>query len=576
VFAVGTLLTNAYYLRFLEPVVSRRLLATMLLGSVGLLFFIAHVGLPRARSDMLVVARRLAVLAALVAILAAGFSLRLSGINSGLPQSYVADEYDFVHAEITMIKRSDFNPYWWHYPSLKTYLNMGMYTAVYLAGARSGRWHSVNEITVEDMLYWGRFVAVVFGTAAMLLTFFLARRLFGTRVGLMAAALLAVFPSAVAQSQINKPDGMLAFMTTLSVLASLVYFEKGRGNLAVVNGLAIGLAMGTKYNGVLVALPFLVAVWLRHGRRFLVELDLYAGVGGAMVGFFATSPFLITDFARFLDHISWPLYGYGAGQEGGTGVDNWYHHARYAAIFGTGILALLAALGGLALALYRLDARLAVALTFPVIYASVASSQMVNWAGLIIPVYPFIAILAAYGIDEAAMATSRWRRAEWLEPILLAAMLVLALWFPTRTSILHDREANLPDTGNVARKWINETFEPGTHFVAERHTPVPDRARFQVSQEARAIYRSVADYRSAGVQYVIVSSQIYNRYGPEHRVTRAYQTLFELCPTVAEFEPVEGELQGPTIRVLRIPPEGSEGSERAPESDAPPDSPLTD
>ena len=54
---------------------------------------------------------------------------------------------------------------------------------------------------------------------------------------------------------------------------------------------------------------------------------------------------------------------------------------------------------------------------------------------------------------------------------------------------------------------------------------------------------------------VIVSSQIYDRYGAKHRVTRAYQKLFELCPMVKEFEPEEGRLQGPTIRVLRVLPE---------------------
>jgi hypothetical protein len=310
-----------------------------------------------------------------------------------------------------------------------------------------------------------------------------------------------------------------------------------------------------------VVLPFFLAVALRNGRRFFTASDLYWGVVGSMVAFLATTPFLLADFSTFLDHVAFDLYSYGfAGKEGGTGVNNWYHHARYAAIFGSGVLALGAALGGLALALYRLDARLAVGLTFPVVYASVASSQVINWAGLFVPVYPFLAILAAYAIDEAASATSRWRRVEWLEPALVTAMLVLVLWFPTHMSVLHDREATLPDTGNVARAWINETFEPGTHFVAERYTPVPDRERFRVSQEARAIRKSVADYRSDGVQYIIVSSQIYDRYGPEHRVTRAYQRLFELCPSVAQFEPVEGELQGPTIRVLRVPPERSEGA----------------
>jgi len=556
VLVVGTLLTNAYYLRFLEPAVSRRALAVFLFVLVALAFFVARVGLPRTREDMLSIVRRLAVPAALLVVLVAGFGLRVWGIRSGLPQSYVADEYDTVHSTITMMKRGELNPHWWYYPSLKTYVNMKAYTAVFLAGARSGRWETINQVTVEDMLYWGRFVAVVFGTAAVLLTFLLGRWLFGTGVGLMAAALLAVFPSAVVQSQINKPDGMLVFMVALSVLVTLVYLEKGGWKLALASGVAVGLATGTKYNGALVLLPFLLAVLLRHGRRFLATPDLYWGLGASVVAFFITTPFFLADLATFLDHLAFDLYSYGfAGKEGGTGVDNWYHHARYAAIFGSGTLALVAALAGLALALYRLDARLAVALTFPVLYASVASSQQVNWAGLFVPVYPFLAILAAYAVHEGSIAAARWRRVEWIEPYLMAAMLALILWFPTQMSIRHDRETTLPDTGNVAREWINETFDPGTQFVAERFTPVPDRNRFRVSQEARAIHKSVADYRSAGVDYLIVSSQIYDRYGPEHRVTRAYQRLFELCPTVKEFEPQEGKLQGPTIRVLRVPPQ---------------------
>ena len=68
--AVATFLTNAYYLRFLEPVVSRRFLAVCLLGSIGLFFFVARVGLPRTREDVFGIARRLAVPALLVAILA--------------------------------------------------------------------------------------------------------------------------------------------------------------------------------------------------------------------------------------------------------------------------------------------------------------------------------------------------------------------------------------------------------------------------------------------------------------------------------------------------------------------------
>ena len=411
---------------------------------MALVSFISHVGLPRTRVNALGIIRQLAVPVVLIVILITGFGLRVWGISSGLPQSYVADEYETVHSTVTMMKRGELNPHWWYYPSLKRYVNMAAYTGVFLALAHSGHWWNINQVTVEDMLYWGRFVTVVFGTAAVLVSFFLGRRLFGTRVGLMAAALLAVFPSAVVQSQINKPDGMLVFMVTLSVLVTLVYLEEGGRKLALASGVAVGLAAGTKYNGVVVLLPLLLAVLLRHGRRFLATPDLYWGLGASVVAFFITTPFFLADFATFLDHLASNLYSYGfAGHEGATGVDNWYHHARYAAIFGSGTLAFLAALAGLALALHRLDVRLAVALTFPILYASVASSQQVHWAGLFVPVYPFLAILAAYAVHEGSIAVARWRRSEWQEPYLVAAMLALVLWFPTRTSIQHVLEGTV-------------------------------------------------------------------------------------------------------------------------------------
>lgn len=51
-------------------------------------------------------------------------------------------------------------------------------------------------------------------------------RLFGSGVGLIAAALLAVFPGAVETSQYNKPDALLTLMTAVSVLVTLNYLDK--------------------------------------------------------------------------------------------------------------------------------------------------------------------------------------------------------------------------------------------------------------------------------------------------------------------------------------------------------------
>ncbi len=120
-------------------------------------------------------------------------------------------------------------------------------------------------------------------------------------------------------------------------------------------------------------------------------------------------------------------------------------------------------------------------------------------------------------------------------------------------TLRHNRLATLPDTGTMATQWIESRFPEGTHFALERQTPSLDRKRFQITQESVLVRRSVEDYREAGVQYLVVSSTVYKRFGANSRRARAYERLFNLCPLVKEFAPVEGRIMGPTIRILEVP-----------------------
>ncbi len=562
-FCATTLLTNAYFLRFAEPAVSRKSLAFGAIIITSLWMAARRYGIPASPSAVIAIIRRYSTALWLAFIILIAFVLRLGGINYGLPQSYIPDEYDYVHSYLVMIKRGDFNPHWWFHPSLQPYVNVITFLVVFFLLVPTGRWSTVHELTVEDMLYWGRFgVGVLSGTATVLVTFLLARKLFGTKVGLMSAALLAVFPGAVEVAQYNKPDPLLTLMTALSVLVTLGYLTEGGRKLAFVCGIVFGLTVAAKYNGALVVLPFFLAVILRHGWRFLTQEDLYLGAAGSVIGFFVGCPYFIADFPNFANHVADGLYTYGfSGRRGAEGIDNWYTHARYTLVYGAGLWAFVGGLAGLALMLYRLDAKLAVFITFPVVYYSYYSSQQINFSGNIIPVYPFLAILASYAICEAAVRLSSaipgrfksWFRFSPKPNAILTLLATLLIWFPVNMSMTHNRIVNLPDTGNIARVWIEGRLPPGTHFGVERHTPVLDTERYQITQESRVINRGVANYRDEEVDYLIVSETVYKRYGPEHRQTRGYEKLFRICPLVKEFKPEEGKITGPTIRILRIP-----------------------
>lgn len=562
--STATFLTNAYYLQFLEPAVSRKELALVVVALTGGWFLVGYLGLPKSRGELVELLGRAKTPLLLAAILGVAFSLRFDGISSGLPQSYIPDEYEYVHSYLQMIKRGDMNPRWWHHPSVQPYVNIGTYLVVFFLEARTGRWRSVHQMQVEDMLFWGRFGAgVIPGTLAVFFVFVLGRWVFGTRVGLVAAALLAVAPGVVEISQYNKPDALLVLFSTVSVLVTMIYLEKGSRGLAFAAGAAIGFTVAVKYNAALLWIPLIGATLFRRGTSFLAQPDLYLGAVGAVVGFTAGCPYFFADLTRFLDHVATGLFNYGfVGLAGAEGVDNWAAHANYTINYGAGLLPFLACLVGLALALYRIDRRLAVFLAYPILYYSFYSAQRINFAGNLMPVYPFLAILAAYGIVETIVflrdelqkrLRDRTIAVRPLETLALVGVLVAVLWFPTSMTLRRNRLVTLPDTGTMAAQWIWSRIPPGTSFAVERHTPVLDLERYRVSASKRVIDFGVEAHRDAGAQYLIVTSTSYKRFGPEHRQTKNYGKLFAICPLVKEFSPEPGRIWGPTIRILQVP-----------------------
>ncbi|HSF17058.1 MAG TPA: glycosyltransferase family 39 protein [Vicinamibacteria bacterium] len=565
--AVGTILTNAYFLRFLEPAVSRKVMGmvSVLLGAMALLLDRNPSALRP--GNIWLVVRRHAVLVALGAILLLAFGLRYWGAHFGLPQSYVADEYDYVHSYLKMLKRGDLNPHWWIHPSLQAYVNVVTYLIVFFVEVPTGRWQGVQELMEEDFLFWGRFGAgVIPGTLTVLVTFFLGKRVFGTRVGLIAASLMAVFPAAVEVSQYNKPDPLLAFMAPLSLLVTLVYLDRGGTRLALLAGLSVGLTAAAKYNGGFVLFSFLLAVAIRERGRFFARPDLYLGLLGTIGGFVIGCPYFMVELPKFLDAVANAMYNYGyRGWPDAEGSDNWAYHAKYAVTYGAGWAAVIAGLGGLGVALNRLDSRRIVLLSFPVLYYGYYSSQRMNFPGNLVCVYPFLAVLAAFGLEQAVGVLGRagpFLRRLPVQPVATAVLIAVAVGAPLDTSIAMNVERSRDDTGSLARVWIDGHFAPQTHLAVERQCPALDRGRHRVTIQSRIIDRSVADYREEGVEYLVVSSAQYDRFGPEHRQTRNYYKLFEICREVARFEPIEGRVIGPTIRILRVPtrPEEVEGS----------------
>ena len=119
----------------------------------------------------------------------------------------------------------------------------------------------------------------------------------------------------------------------------------------------------------------------------------------------------------------------------GSQVPSTGTHASYTVRYGAGLFPLLFGLLGLAIALYRIDRRLAVFLAFPILYYNFYSSQKIFFEGNLMPVYPFLAILAGLAIaDIGRRLEARVDRPGRLSAIqsatLVALMTALVLLFP--------------------------------------------------------------------------------------------------------------------------------------------------
>jgi hypothetical protein len=117
---------------------------------------------------------------------------------------------------------------------------------------------------------FGRVLAALFGIATVPLVYALGSFMYGRRVGVIAALLVAVMPYEVIVSRQVLLDGPLAFFLTLTLYLMARYAASGRSGWLYATGAGLGLSLLTKEVGILygAALVAFVALSPDIGVRF--------------------------------------------------------------------------------------------------------------------------------------------------------------------------------------------------------------------------------------------------------------------------------------------------------------------
>lgn len=519
----------------------------------------------------------------------AALALRLFGISDNLPYTSNPDEPAVADRALRILQTGDYNPHYFVYPNLYTYMQAAVFLPRFFLLVSSGAIENLDQVVPTDFYLWGRVLTALLGTLTVPLVFLAGRRLYGAVVGLVAAAFMATNSVHLVYSQLITTDVPATFFSALSMLAIVLLLpasptpkdanRTGPGLLPprgvyLFAGLTMGLAVGTKYNSVLVALPFLLAhayVVADHTQGLMRRLRAFFGgrlwlALASMAGaFLLTTPFALFDLPNFLNDIASVLAHYRFGHLGFEGDDNWRFY--FGTFLQSDFLSTLLTLFGVVIALARRNRADLLLLSFPLVFYLSMSSYRVNFTRNMLPIVPFTSLLAAMSLALAWQALTsylarqqgiRQRPLARLAPWLLGIVVALGVLPQTVSAVQRGYRQTQLDTRLRAALWLDANTRPGTKLWMEFDTPRLTEGRYLVGRGQHVTEHPMEWYVANRYEYLVLSAGaykpvVYDRPESNPPLRDAYLRFFDENKSnlVVAFETNKVDHPGPTIQIYR-------------------------
>lgn len=522
---------------------------------------------------------------AICAITLAAALLRLVGVGDGLPYINNPDEPAVADRALHILQTGDFNPHYFVYPNLYTYMQAAVFVPRFLSLVSSAKIERLDQIVPTDFYLWGRLLTAALGTLTVPLVYMAGRRLYGTAVGLIAAAFIATNSLHMQHSQFIATDVPATFFSALALLAiahllpvymssygatytgGAIYTASRRAYL--VAGVAMGLAVGTKYNSALVILAFLLAHGFEAGLRApggvvrFFGARLWIALGGLVATFLLTTPFALLDLPHFLNDVASVIAHYNFGHQGFESDYNWRVYVPEFLRTDFGATALT--LAGTALAFVRHRHADLVLAAFPVAYYFTMSSYRVNFPRNILPMLPFTSVLAALALVVAWQLLVRsgaerrggdLRRYQAGATVALVALVMLAVFSPTVEAARRVYKQAQPDTRTLAAGWLDANAPTASKVWLEEPPLQLPPDRYLMGAGPHVTEHPLSWYVAARYDYLVLTDQAYKDVfdHPDHNpdLHNAYARFFEQNKGLLAVEfASKQQNSGPEIRIYR-------------------------
>ena len=410
---------------------------------------------------------------------------------------------------------------------------------------------------------------------SIVLLYWLSRAIFdSSAVALVSALFLAVIPMNVVGSRYFKEDIPLMFFMNLSMFLMVLLIEKRKGIFYLLAGTAIGLSVAVKY-AALNLVPFYLAahclvLWRGPSKgmfRRLVDWRFLLGLVLVVAAFLAFNTHVISDWDGVLAGFRTQLGYAGRGHHDGTVISGgehwWTFYLRYALLPGVGLLAALAAAGGVVTACRR---RMVAAMfmagwmaAFCLGLEQSPAKPFPFFARYMHGVAPGLCMFAAFALCEAyrASAGRRWLRCGAVSALALTLLLPLV-----KTGLINHSIGPGRETRARARVWMEENLEPGSKILVDSRSygAEPPVDRFDVRHD---FHRNLDYVRNRNVDYIVLGSFSYDRFeydrAPGAKAQQKYGyylSIFGECELVREFNPrfafLSYGFHNPVVQVYKV------------------------
>ena len=465
----------------------------------------------------------------LLLIIALGFSLRVIGADWGFPFLVHPDENFVADIPVHMAERSSLDPGEYNHPD-----HFDIYANALLYHAAS---HIVYQKPLTDtfdnhkLLFYhlSRIFVAIMGTVCIIVAYFIGKEYKGN-TGLIAALLVAIFPSYVNHSHFITADIPLTLFVLSIILFTIRYFKKPSDKNLLTASFFCALAVSVKYPGILTLLLILSAITCKHYKDKTILFISFLKVLAAFSLFlFLLSPFLFINWFKVLQALFLNAVPVRAGADGLGWLGNMLFYARTYLDFSGSLLIVFFLIG--VFYLIKNEKMHALPIFFGLLYWIVLSKIGLHWERWALPMYTCPLLVSAYGITSA-----------YDKSLLVARKYLLPLWCMAALFILCKLLLNcvvitarftLRDTRFAAYQFTQEMGINEENTLYEGYTPFyPHNLRCNV----RDAYYTLD--KNKNIRFIILSSGVYDRYLDEKERYKAeaefYDKIFTL-PLVRKF-----------------------------------------